>query len=187
MRTVAVLIMACPCALILAADGDGGRDRRSGAPRSVRALRCAGAKVDTVVFGKTGTITEGSSGFARWATDRTGDELLAVAAAVEGVGPPLARVVVQERSGAGWRAWGGQRRRRCTQRWGIIDDARSAPAAQVCLGGGTILPHWSSHAAGSPHGSPGRTAPPGRSAADRSEGVRKAYRLAAPRFGACLW
>ena len=60
---MAVLIVACPCALILATPtamvaAIGGLARRGILVRGGTVLQHA-AKVDTVVFDKTGTVTEG--------------------------------------------------------------------------------------------------------------------------------
>src|SRR5215510_9779790 len=102
MRTVSVLIVACPCALILATPtamvaAIGGLARRGILVRGASVLQLA-AKVDTVVFDKTGTITEGQFEILRLLPlDRTEDELLGLAAAVERTSDhPLARIVVRE-------------------------------------------------------------------------------------------
>ncbi len=102
MRTVSVLIVACPCALILATPtamvaAIGGLARRGILVRGASVLQLA-AKVDTVVFDKTGTITEGVFEIVRiLPVDRSEDDLLALAAAAErSSAHPLARVVVEE-------------------------------------------------------------------------------------------
>jgi Cu+-exporting ATPase len=102
MRTVAVLIVACPCALILATPtamvaAIGGLARRGILVRGGGVLQLA-AKVDTVLFDKTGTITEGRFEIVRiLALDRTENDLLALAAAVERASShPLAVVIAEE-------------------------------------------------------------------------------------------
>ena len=102
MRTVAVLIVACPCALILATPtamvaAIGGLARRGILVRGGNVLQLA-AKVDTVLFDKTGTITEGRFEIVRIvAADRPENELLALAAAVERASShPLAQVIAEE-------------------------------------------------------------------------------------------
>ena len=102
MRTVSVLIVACPCALILATPtamvaAIGGLARRGILVRGASVLQIA-AKVDTIVFDKTGTITEGRFEIVKLiALDRTENELLALAAAAERASDhPLARVIVEE-------------------------------------------------------------------------------------------
>ncbi len=101
LRTVSVLIVACPCALILATPtamvaAMGGLARRGILVRGAAVLQRAAA-VDSVVFDKTGTITEGQFEIVKIiALDRTEDELLALGAGVESVSThPLARVVVE--------------------------------------------------------------------------------------------
>jgi HflK protein len=102
LRTVAVLIVACPCALILATPtamvaAIGGLARRGILVRGGAVLQNA-AKVDTVVFDKTGTITEGRFEIIKLiALDRSDNDLLAVAAAAErGSDHALARLIVDE-------------------------------------------------------------------------------------------
>jgi len=122
MRTVAVLIVACPCALILATPtamvaAIGGLARRGILVRGASVMQLA-AKVDTVVFDKTGTITEGRFEIvriialdgaenaraenaraenARAENARAENDLLAIAGAVERASDhPLARVIVDE-------------------------------------------------------------------------------------------
>jgi Cu+-exporting ATPase len=102
LRTVAVLIVACPCALILATPtamvaAIGGLARRGILVRGGAVLQRA-AKVDTVVFDKTGTVTEGRFEITKVvALDSSEDELLALAAAAErGSTHTLARVIVDE-------------------------------------------------------------------------------------------
>lgn len=102
LRTVAVLIVACPCALILATPtamvaAIGGLARRGILVRGGAVLQNA-SKVDTVVFDKTGTVTEGRFEITKViALDGEEDELLASAAAAErGSDHALAQVIVDE-------------------------------------------------------------------------------------------
>jgi Cu+-exporting ATPase len=102
MRTVAVLIVACPCALILATPtamvaAIGGLARRGILVRGGSELQRA-AEVDTVIFDKTGTITEGEFEIVEIvALDRSENELLAIAAAAERASDhPLARIIERE-------------------------------------------------------------------------------------------
>ncbi len=102
LRTVAVLIVACPCALILATPtamvaAIGGLARRGILVRGGGVLQNA-AKVDAAVFDKTGTVTEGRFEIAKViALGRTEDEVLALAAACERSSDhALARVIVNE-------------------------------------------------------------------------------------------
>jgi len=94
--TVAVLIVACPCALALsrpltAAAGLGAAARRGVLFRSPDALLSA-ADVDLVVLDKTGTVTEGGEVVADAA-----DEHLRIAAGLERFSShPLAVAIVRE-------------------------------------------------------------------------------------------
>ena len=107
MRTVAVLLVACPCALILATPtamvaAIGGLARRGILVRGGTVLQQT-AKVDTVLFDKTGTITEGRFEVIRIvAVNGTEPELLRLAAAAEsGSDHVLARVIQEEVSRRG--------------------------------------------------------------------------------------
>ncbi|MEK7404093.1 MAG: FtsH protease activity modulator HflK [Acidobacteriota bacterium] len=102
LRTVSVLIVACPCALILATPAAmvaamGGLARRGILVRGGSILQQA-SEVDTVVFDKTGTVTEGQFAIIKLIPLECGeDELLALAAAAErGSDHVLARVIVEE-------------------------------------------------------------------------------------------
>lgn len=102
MRTVAVLIVGCPCALILATPaamvaGIGGLARRGILVRGGAILQLA-AKVDTVVFDKTGTLTTGKFRLLRIiaAPGYSEEEVLSGGASAEsGSDHPLARVIVE--------------------------------------------------------------------------------------------
>ena len=101
LRTVAVLIVGCPCALILATPtamvaAIGGLARRGILVRGGTVLQEA-AKIDTIVFDKTGTVTEGKFEILKIVAAGDENELLAVAAAAEsGSDHMLARVIVEE-------------------------------------------------------------------------------------------
>lgn len=101
-NTVAVLIIACPCALGLATPmsimvGVGQAAKKGILIRNAEAIETA-EKVDTLITDKTGTLTEGKPEV----TDRSilpgsdSGELLAAAAALEvGSEHPLARAIIQ--------------------------------------------------------------------------------------------
>lgn len=100
---VAVLVIACPCALGLATPtavmvGTGKGAELGILFRSSEALERAG-KVDTVVLDKTGTITKGQPAVTDILTDGTlpADQLLALAASVEkGSEHPLGEAIWAE-------------------------------------------------------------------------------------------
>lgn len=102
-RTVAVLIVACPCALILATPAAmvaaiGGLARRGILVRGGAVLQNA-ARVDAVALDKTGTVTEGRLSIIKVVTapGYSEDRLLALAAAAEsGSEHVLSRVIVGE-------------------------------------------------------------------------------------------
>ncbi len=98
---VAVLIVACPCAMGLATPaaimvGSGRAAELGVLYRKGEALETL-SHVDTVVFDKTGTLTEGHPRLTDLeAADGDRDVVLALAAAVErGSEHPLARAIVQ--------------------------------------------------------------------------------------------
>ncbi len=110
LRTVSVLLVACPCALILATPtamvaAIGGLARRGILVRGGTVLQLA-AKIDTVLFDKTGTITEGrfevlrvlpaGASEADIARKREVDLLRLCAAAESGSEHVLARAIVDE-------------------------------------------------------------------------------------------
>ncbi len=107
-RVLAVLVVATPCPLILAAPvaiigGINRAARRAIIIRSGGALEAL-ARVDTAVFDKTGTLTHGRPRVARVVVDdgAAPDAVLAQAAAVEqGSGHLLARVIVAEAEARG--------------------------------------------------------------------------------------
>jgi len=100
-NAVAVLVIACPCALGLATPtavivGIGRAAQLGILIREAAALELAG-KVDTVVLDKTGTLTEGRPAVTgvHMRSEATSDEVLALAAAVEERAThPLARAIV---------------------------------------------------------------------------------------------
>ncbi|MBN2123456.1 MAG: copper-translocating P-type ATPase [Deltaproteobacteria bacterium] len=109
-RMVAVLVIACPCALGLATPtavmaGTGKGAERGMLFRNSEALEAAAA-LDTVVLDKTGTITEGRPSVVDVVPldgDLSGeDELIRIAASVErGSEHPLGRAVVRHAESRG--------------------------------------------------------------------------------------
>lgn len=101
-RSVAVLIVGCPCALILATPAAmvaaiGGLARRGLLARGGQVVQKA-AEIDTVVFDKTGTLTSGAFEIVEIlaAPGRAEAEVLALGATAEASSDhPLAKVVVR--------------------------------------------------------------------------------------------
>ncbi len=100
LRTVSVLIVGCPCALILATPtamvaAIGGLARRGILVRGGNVLQEA-ARLDTILFDKTGTVTEGRFEVLKLLPHgQSEEELLRLAAAAErGSDHVLARVIV---------------------------------------------------------------------------------------------
>ena len=101
MNAVAVLVIACPCALGLATPAAlmVGLGRGAGLGvlvKSAASLESA-SRIDTVVFDKTGTLTVGRPALVRVVPGSLPEaELLALAAAAEGGSEhPLARAVIE--------------------------------------------------------------------------------------------
>ncbi len=100
--TVAVLVIACPCALGLATPtaivaGTGAAAKAGILFKSVEALETA-HKVDTVIFDKTGTLTEGRPAVVEiHSLDNDNETLLQLAASVQAASEhPLARAIVEK-------------------------------------------------------------------------------------------
>jgi heavy metal translocating P-type ATPase len=100
-RAISVLVVACPCALgmatPLAIAGGIGYAAKSGILiRDGAALQLAG-KVDTLVFDKTGTITEGKFSLARcWSLDADERRALTLVASLEqSSNHPIANAIVE--------------------------------------------------------------------------------------------
>jgi Cu+-exporting ATPase len=101
LNAVAVLVIACPCALGLATPtalmaGTGVAARRGILIKDAQALEIAHG-ITTVAFDKTGTLTEGKPRLVEMeAVDGAGPSLLALGAAIQaGSEHPLARAVVE--------------------------------------------------------------------------------------------
>ncbi len=107
LNAVAVLVIACPCALGLATPtaimaGTGVAARHGILIKDAEALELLHG-VQVVAFDKTGTLTAGKPRLADWrAADGNDDALLALAAAIQrGSEHPLARAVGQAAAEAG--------------------------------------------------------------------------------------
>ncbi|WP_338873063.1 heavy metal translocating P-type ATPase [Myxococcus stipitatus] len=105
LNTVAVLVIACPCALGLATPAalmvGMGRGAQLGVLVKSAASLEGASHIDTVVLDKTGTLTQGRPAVVRIITsgDMTERDVLALTAAAEsGSEHPLARAIVAEAS-----------------------------------------------------------------------------------------
>ena len=100
LRAVAVLVIACPCALGLATPtaimvGTGKGAQIGILFKSSEALETA-HNLDAVMFDKTGTITEGKPRLTDWISLDSSEEWLALAASAErGSEHPIAKAVVE--------------------------------------------------------------------------------------------
>ena len=102
-RGLAVLLIACPCALVISVPAAMASGLSAGARRGLlikggAALEAIGSAT-TVAFDKTGTLTEGRPRVTDVlpAEGRSADEVLALAAAVEqGSSHPLAKAILAE-------------------------------------------------------------------------------------------
>ena len=107
-RAVAVLVIACPCALGLATPaaimaGTGVAAQHGILIKDAEALETA-HRVDTVAFDKTGTLTQGRPQLTAFHVEQDADEavlLAAVAGVQAGSEHPLARAVLQAASERG--------------------------------------------------------------------------------------
>jgi Cu+-exporting ATPase len=107
-RAVAVLVIACPCALGLATPaaimaGTGAAARQGILIKDPEVLERA-RRIDVVAFDKTGTLTEGRPTLSRWEPSPRSpfmaSQLLQVAAALQsGSEHPLARAVIHAAKG----------------------------------------------------------------------------------------
>jgi len=116
---VAVLVIACPCALGLATPtalmvGVGAAARAGILIRNAAALEGA-QRLDTLVFDKTGTLTHGQPEVTSVlpSNESSADELLDIAAALESRSEhPIARAILRRklsrRGVADWRSHGGR-------------------------------------------------------------------------------
>ena len=133
-RAVAVLIVGCPCALILATPAAmvaaiGGLARRGLLARGGQVVQKA-SEIDTVVFDKTGTLTSGEFEIVEVLAGpgRSEAQVLALGATAEaGSDHPLAKVIVRSASDKGIAV-------------GTPQDARIVPGRGAqCVYGGQVV------------------------------------------------
>jgi P-type Cu+ transporter len=103
-QTIAVLVIACPCALGLATPtalvvGSGMGLERGILFKKISSLESL-ARLDCVILDKTGTLTEGKFQVTDLGTEGSADELLQTAASIEQYSShPLARSILQKAQG----------------------------------------------------------------------------------------
>jgi P-type Cu+ transporter len=103
-QTIAVLVIACPCALGLATPtalvvGSGMGLERGILFKKISSLESL-ARLDCVILDKTGTLTEGKFQVTDVMTEGSADELLQIVASVEQYSShPLARSIMQKAQG----------------------------------------------------------------------------------------
>jgi P-type Cu+ transporter len=103
-QTIAVLVIACPCALGLATPtalvvGSGMGLERGILFKKISSLESL-ARLDCVILDKTGTLTEGKFQVMDLETEGSADELLQTAASIEQYSShPLARSILQKAQG----------------------------------------------------------------------------------------
>jgi Cu+-exporting ATPase len=162
-NAVAVLIVACPCALGLATPMSilvgTGRGARAGVlVKNAEALELL-CRVDTLVFDKTGTLTEGKPRLARVVATTEGQDgaVLELAAALErGSEHPLAAAILD-----------------AARAQGIAPPSVTAFEARVGRGGRSPLRARQS----TPHARPERRCRPSRGRRERAHPRRKHGRL----------
>ncbi|MGL4965708.1 MAG: heavy metal translocating P-type ATPase [Inquilinus sp.] len=161
---VAVLVIACPCAMGLATPaaivtGTGAAARAGILIRDIETIERA-PRIDTVVFDKTGTLTEGRPAVTE-VIGGDADALLALAAAVQaGSEHPLARAVEAEaaRRGLAVPAASGVAARPGRGVVGTVDGKSVAIGnAALMQEAGAVLPEALAQAIGA-HEAEGRTA-----------------------------
>ena len=133
-RAVAVLIVGCPCALILATPAAmvaaiGGLARRGLLARGGQVVQKA-SEIDTVVFDKTGTLTSGEFEIVEIlaAEGHSEEQVLSLGATAEaGSDHPLAKVIVRSAGDRGIEA-------------ATSEDAQIVPGRGAqCVFGGSVI------------------------------------------------